>query len=143
MRHNSSISFGQRFVSRGNLSVIGRNNGKIIIGNNVFFNIGCSISCFESVKVGDNVMFGENVKIYDHNHEFRNPNELTALQGYTISPISIGKNCWIGTNVVILKGVEIGDNVVIGAGTVIYKNIAPNQVIVNKQEIINKDLKNE
>ena len=38
------------------------------------------------------------------------------------------KNCWIGANVVILKGVTIGDNVIIGAGAVIHKDIPSNSI---------------
>ena len=40
-------------------------------------------------------------------------------QGYSKGPIKIGSDCWIGSNVTILKGVNIGDNVIIGAGSII------------------------
>lgn len=35
------------------------------------------------------------------------------------APVKIGKNCFIGCNVLILKGSEIGDNCVVGAGAVV------------------------
>ena len=41
-------------------------------------------------------------------------------------PIYIGKNCWIGLNSIILKGVTIGDNCVIGAGSVVISDCEPN-----------------
>ena len=44
-------------------------------------------------------------------------------------PIIIGKNCWIGTNVVILPGVELGDNVIVGAGAVVTKSFLSNCVL--------------
>ena len=59
-------------------------------------------------------------------------------QGYTSAPIVIGKHCWIGSNVTILKGVTIGDNCVIGAGCVIHKDVPANSIVVNKQELIVK-----
>ena len=31
----------------------------------------------------------------------------------------IGKHCWIGSNVTIIKGASIGDNCVIGAGSLV------------------------
>lgn len=137
LQQNSEIHFGAQFNARGSFSLIGRREGKIRIGENVFFNLGCSISCFNSISIGDNVMFGENVKLYDHNHEYRNKAALIAHQGYNIASIKIGNNCWIGTNVVILKGVTIGDNVIIGAGIVVNKDVISNQIIFNKQDIIN------
>ncbi|MBK8368419.1 MAG: hypothetical protein IPL10_13640 [Bacteroidetes bacterium] len=82
MKQNSKIIFDKAFTARGNFSVLGRESGVISIGKNVFFNLGCSISCLESVTVGDDVLFGEGVKIYDHNHEFKRPNELIGAQGY-------------------------------------------------------------
>ena len=59
-------------------------------------------------------------------------------QGYTTAPIHIGKHCWIGSNVIILKGVTVGYNCVIGAGCVIYKDIPANSVVVNKQDLVIK-----
>lgn len=43
--------------------------------------------------------------------------------GYTTGNVTIGNRCWIGSNVVILKGANIGDNCVIGAGCIISGNI--------------------
>ncbi|MBQ4407055.1 MAG: hypothetical protein II852_08610 [Bacteroidales bacterium] len=56
-------------------------------------------------------------------------------QGFSCAPVKIGNNCWIGSNVTILKGVTIGDNCVIGAGCIVFKNIEPNSVIINKQDL--------
>jgi acetyltransferase-like isoleucine patch superfamily enzyme len=133
LRDSSRIIFKGIFTARGNFSIIGRNSAKIEIGNNVFFNLGCSISSLDSVTIGNNVMFGENVKIYDHNHQYREEDKLISEQGYTMAPVIIGDNCWIGTNVVILKGIRIGNNVVIGANVVVKQDIQPGQVVYNKQ----------
>ncbi len=108
------------------------------IGNNVFFNNYCSVCAQNEICIGDGTIFGENVKIYDHNHIYQNPTIAIKHQGYTSAPIHIGKHCWIGSNVTILKGVKIGDNCVIGVGCVIYKDVPANSVVVNKQNLVIK-----
>ena len=110
----------------------------IAIGKNCFFNNNCSINCLGNIEIGDDNQFGESVLIYDHNHQFKDKSVLISDQGYTIGPIKIGNNCWIGSHVVILKDVTIGDNVVIGAGCVIHKSVADNSVIKNNQDILTK-----
>jgi len=38
-----------------------------------------------------------------------------------IQDIIIGKNCWIGMNLVILPGVKLGDHTVVAVGSVVGK----------------------
>lgn len=112
--------------------------GEVIIGNHVFFNNYCSVNANERITIGDGTIFGENVRVYDHNHCYRNHDIPIKDQGFTSAPVSIGKHCWIASNVVILKGVTIGDNCVIGAGCVLHKDVPANTVVVNKQELLMK-----
>lgn len=128
----SKIIIGDYVDIRNYFNITTGKSAKLLIGNNVFFNNCCSINCLDSISIGDNTLFGENVKLYDHNHKYND--EKVFHQSFTTSPIVIGKNCWLGSNVIILKGVTIGDNTIIGAGCVIHKNIPSNSVIVNKQD---------
>ena len=84
--------------------------GQLTIGKKCFFNHGCSINCMYKIIIGDDCIFGENVKIYDHNHNYKN-NTLIREQGFSTNEVIIGNNCWIGSNVTILKNVHIGNNV--------------------------------
>ncbi len=111
-------------------------NGTLTIGNRVFFNNHCSITCYHSILIGDDCQFGESVKFYDHNHEYRARDKRINQQGYSIGTIKIGNNCWFGSDVIILKNVEIGDDVIIGAGCIIHESIPSGSVIINKQELI-------
>lgn len=115
------------------------NLGGVKIGDNVFFNHDCSITCNGStITIESGTIFGEGVKIYDHNHCYQDTELPIKEQGYTVAPVTIGSHCWIASNVVILKGVTIGDNCVIGAGCIIYKDVPANTVVVNHQNLTYK-----
>lgn len=133
----SKIAIAGSVNCRNNCFIYVGNNAELIIEDNVFFNNSCSVNCLESITIGKNTMFGEGVKIYDHNHSYeKNNGELNiALNQYTKGKITIGANSWIGSNVVILKGVTIGDNVIIGANTVVHKSVPSNTILINKQNL--------
>lgn len=104
-------------------------NGVLEIKENVFINSGTKINCRDKITVGKNVMLGQNVLIYDHDHDFRSDNRR---EKFVTAPVSIGDNVWIGSGVIILKGVSIGDNSVIAAGTVVRENVPANCVYYQK-----------
>lgn len=138
----SSIVLGDNIQFRKYCNIVSSLNGKLSIGNRVFFNNSCSINCLYEITIGDDCQFGEGVKLYDHNHDFKNIHLKINEQGFTKGSINIGRNCWIGSNVVILKNVTIGDNVVIGAGCIIYNSVSENSIIINNQLLVNKYLSN-
>ena len=107
-------------------------SGSHQIGNNCFFNNDCSLAANKLISIGDGTIMGENVKIYDHNHRF-NKDELIKELGYSNGEVFIGKNCWIGSNAVILKGTHISNHCVIGAGCVI-SGYVPEWTIVKKTD---------
>lgn len=135
--------FGKNINIRKGLTISQSKDAKIIVGDGCFFNNYCSINAKEQVNIGDNCIFGENVKIYDHNHSFNKKNELIKNQGYSVASINIGNNCWIGSNVCILKGVSIGDNVVIGAGSIINKDIPSNVIVRQDRNLLYEKIKYE
>ena len=90
-----------------------RKNAKLEIGENCFFNRNCSVVVRESVKIGNNCMFGENVKIYDNDHLIRNGKIFQDK--YLTKEIIISPNCWIANDVNILKGSTLPKGCVIAA----------------------------
>lgn len=131
------VSLGNEINFRNYIHIIVQNDAFLEIKDHVFLNNNCSINCLEHVSIGENTLFGENVKLYDHNHSYeRNADGLKVSKTeFKTAPINIGKNCWLGSNVIILKGVTIGDNSIIGAGCVIYKDIPANSTVVNCQDL--------
>lgn len=137
----AKLQFGKNLDFRNYISIWVGKNAELKMGDNVFMNNFCSVNCLKSIEIGENTIFGEGVKVYDHNHAYSHGNgELKVnRKEFTYGPVKIGKNCWLGSNTVVLKGVSIGDNSIIGAGCVIHKDVPANSVIVNKQELILKN----
>ena len=117
------------FTGRTNLKVIGV--GLIKIGNNV--GISCaSFVANTSIKIGDLVLIGAGVKIYDTDFHSLNKDERFDIGAKQVNvctkKIMIGNDCFIGAGTIILKGVQIGDNVIVGANSVVTKNLEGNAI---------------
>ena len=104
-------------------------SGKVILHDGVFINNSCSFNCMERIEIGSGTMMGEGVRFYDHDHIYTA--EKIEKWQWTTAPIRVGRDCWIGSNVTILKGVTIGDNTIIGAGCLIRNDIPSNSVVYN------------
>ena len=104
-------------------------SGKVILHDGVFINNSCSFNCMERIEIGAGTMMGEGVRFYDHDHIYTA--ETIEKWQWTTAPIRVGRDCWIGSNVTILKGVTIGDNAIIGAGCLIRNDIPSNSVVYN------------
>lgn len=108
--------------------------GKIIVGKNCFINRNFSATAFKLIEIGDNTIIGENVSVYDHNHCFNKRCNIME-SGFSIAPVKIGKNVWIGSGCIILKGTTIGDNCVIGAGSIVSADIKDNSICVQNRDL--------
>ncbi|EJL67640.1 acyltransferase [Chryseobacterium populi] len=136
-----NVSIGENVLFRKYCNILIFPNADLSIGKGVFFNNYCSINCLDKIKIGDDTIFGEGVRLYDHNHLIEKGETLfVEKEKYTKNPIIIGKNCWIGSNAVILKGVTIGDNSIIGAGCIIHKSVPSNTILKNNQNLISQSL---
>ena len=123
-----------KFSFRNRMTILVEKPGRLEIGSGCFFNNDCSITCMNKIVIGENSIFGEGVKIYDHNYHI-NTDALTKNAGHTLGEVIVGKNCWIGSNAVLLKGTCIGDNCVIGAGCVIGGVVEDNTIVRVKQDL--------
>ncbi len=135
-----NVTIGNAAVFRNYVHILVEKNAILEIGDHFFMNNFCSINCLHSISIGNNTLFGENVKLYDHNHAYQTEPEFKLFHSdFTKAPITIGSNCWLGSNVTVLKGVTIGDNCIIGAGCVVYKDIPSNTTVVNRQDLMLKE----
>lgn len=82
------------------------------------------------ISVGARTLIAPNCSFYSGRHP-TDPTIRNGTQGPEDGlPITIGEDCWIGGNVVVLPGVTIGKGSTIGAGSVVTKDIPPNSVAV-------------
>lgn len=123
---NGNIVIGKFLMSRGPLYLKTVNDGKLKIGEKVFFNHNCSITCAENIIVGDHCMFANNLVIIDHDHEV---GEAGVTGSLVSKPIIIEDRVWCGANVTITKGVHIGTGAVIGANAVVVNDVEAHSIV--------------
>ncbi|WP_268912448.1 sugar O-acetyltransferase [Lentilactobacillus sp. SPB1-3] len=98
------------------------------LGNGVYANFNLTLTDDTDIYIDDRTMIGPNVTLATAGHPIK---PVLREEGYQYDfPIHIGKNVWLGANVVVCPGVTIGDNTVIGAGSVVTKDIPANVVAV-------------
>ena len=131
LKYGKRIKIGKNLRFRKGLIINISKNGYLEIGDNNSFNNYCSINCHKMIKIGNNNMFGENVKFYDHNHVF-NDNNVDMTRTYKENEIIIGNNNWISSDVILLSKAKIEDSSVIGTKVIVNQEIASNTLIKNK-----------
>lgn len=107
-------------LSQRTIIVTRTEEAKLNIGNNVGIS-GATIYARKGITIGDNTLIGGNVKIFDNDFhpievEARNIDDKEAIG---TREVTIGKDCFIGCNALILKGTKIGDGSVVGAGSIV------------------------
>jgi acetyltransferase-like isoleucine patch superfamily enzyme len=87
----------------------------IHLGDNIFINKGCVVQGAGLVFIGSNSLIAPYVQIYSQEHCKEDYKKTISRR------IVIGSNCWIGANVIILKGSHIPDNTIVPAGAIVTK----------------------
>jgi len=98
--------------------------GRLELGDRVFVNEGVHICAERDICIGDDVMIGPWVVIYDTDFH-----EVAPDESVRVEPVRIGNNVWIGHSAILLPGVTIGDHAVIAAGAVVTRPVAPRTVV--------------
>lgn len=90
----------------------------------------CFVGAAGGVCIGSNVIAGQRVSFHAENHNHFDIEVPIRFQGISRQGIYIGDDCWIGSSVVILDGVNIGSGSIIAAGAVVPRgNYPPMSVI--------------
>lgn len=140
------LTYGKGCVKFGNKVVLGFSEDFDFWTSYIFFNpreknsvieIGddthicnhfSAISEGPGIKIGNNVLIGANVNIYDS--DFHEINPLRRLNGEPKKEqVIIEDNVWINNNVSILKGSVIGKNSIVACGAVVCGKFPENVII--------------
>lgn len=131
MEKGAKVTLGKRVRAHSGCKIKARKGAVLEIGNDVHLNYNCIIVCRKHISIGEGTEFGPSVYIYDHDHDYKSG---LKQQLFKEGDITIGKNCWIGANTIILRGVNIGDNCIVAAGSVITKDLPQNSVVMQRRE---------
>lgn len=99
------------------------------IGDDVDLALNVQIETSGGVTIGDRTLVGYGTKIFSRNHIMPQKPEPIFGNGHRFNAVSIGKDVWLGANVIVLPGRTIGDGAVVGAGSVVTKDVAPYTIV--------------
>lgn len=100
------------------------------LGTNVFINQNSTWIDTCLISIGARTLVGPNCSFYSGTHPL-DPTVRNGTRGpETGQPITIGEDCWLGGNVIVLPGVTIGKGATVGAGSVVTKDVEPYTVVV-------------
>lgn len=100
---------------------------RIEIKSKCWFSNNISIIATDKIEIGEHCLMGDSVLIIDSDFHSIDPDRRRSDSGDS-KPVTIGNNVWIGSRVIVQKGVTIGDNSVIASQSVVTSDIPANCV---------------
>lgn len=100
----------------------------------------CFLLAKDKIEIGENTTLAYGVTVLTGADPNGPKNKLSALYPPLKAPVTIGKDCWIGANAIILPGVTIGDLCVVAAGSVVTKDVPSGVLVAGNPAVIKKHL---
>ena len=123
-KHSKIVFHGKAQFAEG-CSI--RNAGYVEIGKRSSMNKNSFISCYNSIKIGDNVTAGWNVNIRDSDGHYMIKN---GIKQKLDAPVCIGNHIWICSFSDILKGVKVSDDSVIAYRSLVISSFNEKNVLI-------------
>ena len=101
----------------------------LTIGDHSVIGLRSGIVAHESIEIGSDVWFGQEVYVTDANHGYSDPATPPGKQLGAHTPVVISDGCWIGHGSVILAGTQLGKHVVVAASSVVRGTFPDHSVI--------------
>ena len=143
---DGDLSIGDGVKLDGPLTFVvgmGLEHASITIGDHTYVGPGTTISAAQGIVIGKHVLISGNVYIADndgHSLDAQARRDGTPMAPDGVKPVAIEDDCWIGTRVIILKGVHIGAGAIVGAGAVVTTDVPPRVVVAGNPARVVKEL---
>ncbi|WP_308280724.1 DapH/DapD/GlmU-related protein [Priestia sp. TSO9] len=154
--HKKHMTFGQSVTLNNYVEINALSKNGVVLGNNVSIGAYSKIQCTGSlsklgvgleigsnsgvgefsyfgaaggIKIGCNVIMGQNVRFHSENHIYNRIDIPIREQGVYSKGIIVEDDCWVGAGSVFLDGVTVGKGSVIAANSVVNKDVPPYSVV--------------
>lgn len=139
-----NIQIGDNVSIYGNIDLRNRENGSIVIEDNVSFDKECRLvaandavlrfkrgadiggynifNCGTNVTIGHDTMIAGFCYVQSSNHG-KSKDQTIKSQNHTYGEISIGDDCWLASHVTVTSGVRIEKGAIVGANSVVTKDL--------------------
>lgn len=104
----------------------GRN---IALGDGVFINRRVMLDDRGPLSVGDHSMLAAGVVVETHAHVFDDFSKPMPKGGRLMKPVTIGAECLVGYNAVVMAGTTLGQRVIVAANSVVTKDVDDYHVV--------------
>ncbi len=129
VHQNASVFIGDKVrIDRG-VRLLASNHAELILEKAVRVGLYSVFNGGDSIRVGAGSLISGFVYLQTSMHRFEDPKLEVQKQGYRHAPITLGTDCWLGTHVVILPGVELSQGVVVGSNAVVNQSVDAFKVI--------------
>jgi acetyltransferase-like isoleucine patch superfamily enzyme len=122
------IRFG-RFVWVGDGTKLRCHEGVVEIGAKTVMGQECTISAYQSVRIGEQCVVADRAMFIDFDHGIVEVERPIRQQGIYKRDVVVGSNVWIGYGACFMRGVTVGDNSVIGTNAVVARDVPANAVV--------------
>jgi acetyltransferase-like isoleucine patch superfamily enzyme len=113
------------------------------VGDHTFIGHNCNFAVAAEVTLGSHCLLASNVQVFDYDgHSIdaakRRWNEPFPPEN--CKPVAIGDDVWLGTGVLVLKGVTVGDRSIVAAGSVVTRDVPPDVIVAGNPARVVKQL---
>jgi acetyltransferase-like isoleucine patch superfamily enzyme len=130
-----------KWVHLGVNTALRCHEGTLTVGDKSNLARDVSINCYLDVEIGDSALIADSVYISDFDHRFDDLTIPIKDQGIAKSRVRIERDVWLGTKVVVCRGVVIGEGTVVGAQAVVTRDLPAFCVAVGVPARVIKDRK--